>query len=607
MKIKNLFIIALLFVSQIVLAQAPEQFKYQAAARNSSGQVLANQNVSLRISIISNQPTGTVEYQETHDATTNEFGLFSLNVGTGTATMGTFATIDWGMDVYFMQVELDATGGSSYVDMGTTQMMSVPYALYAKNVENKNDADADPANELQTVSKVGNTVTLSNNGGTFTDEVNDADADATNEIQTISQSGNTVTLSNGGGSITINNTPDADGDPTNEIQTITKAGNTVTLSNNGGSFTDEVNDADADATNEIQDLSISGNTISLSNSTATITLPSSSSLWKQGSNNINPDSSKVMIGNNYLPSHLLQISPSSNQFSSNYTNNVLRLTGHNSWEHGARMNFGDANYVYIEEDRDDDMTLYADRIKMQTDSLKIGFGFPTGIDGAQLTFPNSFQGYSSSTGDPVFRGYQISNTGLLITNSPNGSWNVEMSALGANLDNGFFAVKDATGTNQAGIFVDANGDGIVFGDQKNFRIPHPTKPGKEIWYGSLEGPELAAYIRGTADLVNGEVFVAFPEHYGLVANHETMTVILTPLSANSKGLAVIEKAENGFRIKELNGGTGAYQVDWEVKCVRKGKEGYRPVRDASEAQSLSSLPIEEESAKPKRVKNKTQE
>jgi hypothetical protein len=189
MNIKNFFLLIafFFFTSQLAIAQSPEQFKYQAAARNSSGQVLSGQNVGIQVSIRSTSATGTIEYQETHTATTNDFGLFSLNIGTGTATMGTFSAVNWGSDDYFLQIELDAAGGTSYTDMGTTQLLSVPYALYAKNVENKDDADADATNEIQMLSKAGSTVTLSNGGCTFTDDVDDADADATNEIQTVSK------------------------------------------------------------------------------------------------------------------------------------------------------------------------------------------------------------------------------------------------------------------------------------------------------------------------------------------------------------------------------------------------------------------------------------
>ena len=136
---------------------------------------------------------------------------------------------------------LSITGGNS-VDLSGVQ-------------DGVNDADADPANELQTIAKVGSTVTLSNGGGSFTDAVNDADANPSNEIQTLSKVGSTVSLSNGGGSFT-DETNDADADPSNEFQTISKTGSTVTLSNGGGSFNDDTGTDD-------QRLSLAGTVLTI--------------------------------------------------------------------------------------------------------------------------------------------------------------------------------------------------------------------------------------------------------------------------------------------------------------------------------------------------------
>jgi hypothetical protein len=175
---------------------------------------------------------------------------------------------------------------------------------------------------------------------------------------------------------------------------------------------------------------------------------------------------------------------------------------------------------------------------------------------------------------------------------PNGNLNTRLSSLSTNPDHGYISVYDANGiggTDQkAGIYVNALGQGVVFGDIKNFRMPHPTQPGKEIWYACIEGPEAAAYCRGTGTLTNGEGAVHFTEEFSIVANETTMTVMLTPLSGESKGLAVIEKTAEGFKVKELLGGTGSYSFDWEVKAVRSGHEGFRVVRDASENMSAMS-------------------
>ncbi len=118
----------------VAMAQVPQQIPYQAVARNSTnGNVIPNQNISVRFTIHDQTAGGTTVYQETHHVTTNQFGLFTASVGGGTAVTGTLAGVNWGTGSKFLQVEIDAAGGSSYTDMGTTQLNSVPYALFAAN------------------------------------------------------------------------------------------------------------------------------------------------------------------------------------------------------------------------------------------------------------------------------------------------------------------------------------------------------------------------------------------------------------------------------------------------------------------------------------------
>ena len=128
-KIFNVFV--LLLLANIALAQAPQGIPYQAVARNSSGAILASTPISVRFTIRDSIATGAIKYRETHSVTTTAQGMFNVNVGQGTPVTGTFSGINWGTNAKFMQVEMDPAGGSSYIDMGTTQMMSVPYALYS--------------------------------------------------------------------------------------------------------------------------------------------------------------------------------------------------------------------------------------------------------------------------------------------------------------------------------------------------------------------------------------------------------------------------------------------------------------------------------------------
>ncbi len=126
-----LFAFCLLTFDFLLFAQAPQGIPYQAIARNASGVAIANTAVKVRFSIRDSIATGAIKYQETHSATTSALGLFSVNVGMGTVVSGTFSGINWGKNAKFLQVELNTTGGTTYTDLGTTQMMSVPYALFA--------------------------------------------------------------------------------------------------------------------------------------------------------------------------------------------------------------------------------------------------------------------------------------------------------------------------------------------------------------------------------------------------------------------------------------------------------------------------------------------
>ena len=119
------------FISSTTLAQ--NGINYQGAATDSDGAKLADQNISLRTSILQGGVDGTTSYSETHNTTSDQFGLFNVVIGQGEVVSGVFDSISWGADAHFLKVELDATGGSDYSLVSTTQMMSVPYAKYADN------------------------------------------------------------------------------------------------------------------------------------------------------------------------------------------------------------------------------------------------------------------------------------------------------------------------------------------------------------------------------------------------------------------------------------------------------------------------------------------
>jgi len=114
-------------------AQIPQAFNYQAVARNASGTLMANQGIAVKISILQGSSLGTLVYSERHTSTTNQFGLFTVAIGQGSVLSGTFNTITWNSSNYWLKVEMDPIGGTTYTAMGTSQLLTVPFAMYAAN------------------------------------------------------------------------------------------------------------------------------------------------------------------------------------------------------------------------------------------------------------------------------------------------------------------------------------------------------------------------------------------------------------------------------------------------------------------------------------------
>ncbi|WP_298118418.1 tail fiber domain-containing protein [Flavobacterium sp.] len=131
---KNIITLLLFcFFTSIALAQAPNKMSFQSVVRDGSGNLVANSNVGIKISILQTSASGTVVFSESHTVLTNANGLATLEIGNGTNISGTIAGINWATGPYFLKVESDPTGGTSYTISGTSELLSVPYALYAAN------------------------------------------------------------------------------------------------------------------------------------------------------------------------------------------------------------------------------------------------------------------------------------------------------------------------------------------------------------------------------------------------------------------------------------------------------------------------------------------
>jgi hypothetical protein len=146
-----LLVTALLLISKTGFTQDPEQFEYQAIVRNASGEAVVSRDVSYRFSILTGNVSGISVYSEIHNVTTDKSGLIDLTIGNGMNKTGNLSAIKWDSEKLFLKVESDITGGSDYIDIGTTQMIVIP--LNPEAGESKKSSLIIPEDELFIIRK----------------------------------------------------------------------------------------------------------------------------------------------------------------------------------------------------------------------------------------------------------------------------------------------------------------------------------------------------------------------------------------------------------------------------------------------------------------------
>jgi hypothetical protein len=514
------------------------------------------------------------------------------------------------------QVDLSSLEGGVGNDDQTLELQGTTLSIEGGNQvdlaslqDGTEDADADPANELQDLQLNGTTLSIENgnqvNLAALQDGTEDADADPTNELQTIQFDPNTNDLMISGGN-TINlplDVDDNDHSPTNELQTISLNGNNLLLSNGGGQVNlsglggsslwtefgnnniyslDDV--AIGFSESMLSTLEVKDDiTIRKSNGNATIDLFSATN-----GGNVNLYRGNGQGGSNNL---LASLGTSSVGGMLNIRNNSGILGEFNATSSGASLRLYNSSF-------EETVALSSFSSSSSLVLNQPGGGNSIIFGASSFGGIGTFFGAGSSAVASIGRDPGNTNQGLITLFSAGGNASVTVSGedggsieLSGNISDNVYigrsdnspnlgkvSVISAFNSERAGMYTTGLNEGVIFADVKNFRMDHPEQADKEIWYACVEGPEAGAYERGTSRLVNGVATITFPDHFGLVANHETMTVMLTPLSADCKGLAVIEKTAAGFTVKELFQGEGTYEFDWEVKCVRKGYENYQPVR-----------------------------
>ena len=159
-KIVLVSLITIVFITNLI-SQAPNMMSYQAVIWDATGYLVAEKMVSIKISILQGSVTGTSAFSETHRIQTNVNGLVSLMIGGGTNATGKIADINWGAGSYFLKTETDPTGGVNYNIVGTTQLISVPYAMHSNTSNNLNTPTPGLPGQVLTVAKDGNPIWVS--------------------------------------------------------------------------------------------------------------------------------------------------------------------------------------------------------------------------------------------------------------------------------------------------------------------------------------------------------------------------------------------------------------------------------------------------------------
>lgn len=579
---KSIYLALMLLFSIALQAQTPQAIKYQAVARNSSGSEITNSPVSVRFSILEGSVSGTMLYQETHNLTTNQFGLFNASLGLGFVAQGTFSQIDWATGTKFLKIELDETGGANYTDMGTSQLVSVPYSLYASKAGSVVNAPSLSINGNTLSIDGGNSVTLPSGGGggTYTagtgisingNVITNTSPDQTVSItgagistvtgtypnftvtstqvpQTLSLNGSNLSLSAGGGSVTL---PSGGGGTLNDAYNFGGAGAGRIVTANSGAV--EVNSSTASQASFRATHSGNGASIVAANTSASATFPTIQATTASSLNTV-----AAITGSTSNAAYAVagQVEASATAFAAVYGSNLRTNGGPGVYGQGFNGAAGEANNTQ-------------------------GFGvFGENIRAANGSRPSNVAAGIGSIGF----------VGTLAQTQINGG----VGALGINVapnrtgafDNagiegqGFVGVLGITNTPASGWGVLSSGDmgttqnliavgNLNVSGSKSFVIDHPFDPGnKYLKHFCIESNEVLNIYRGTVQLnANGEATITLPHYFEAI--NTNFSYQLTAIGSASPAIFVkSEIANNTFVIA---GGQPNQKISWQVTAERNDR------------------------------------
>ena len=613
-------IVFLFLKLQPVFSQVPKVINYQAVAFDGNGECIKNGDISVRLSIRDSGPFGSILYQEEHISIQTDInGLFKISMGeegsppTNAGEFDELGDIIWPDQERFFEVELDPSGGVNFNTVHIERLVSVPFALAAGNGKRYANSNQDEYiqfrgtnNNLNVViggigpagAKNHGRINVFNSLGEPKASIfshNGSGDEGSGAFRGFGKSGlrslelgpvDKISFPNNGSLQLFNVT---NGSEALKVDLKSHEGGYGFLSlfgpngskNIGLEVVENKNASNRGAIRIFDEEGLAKQFLGISNSSngiqylygpnGTRTVGLSSSSFTNS-----PDYGAVRIYDDAdFAKHFIGISGSSSA-------GVHRIYGPNR---NRNLEFSARSFL-------DDPNSGAIRIYNNNDVAKIYLGLNENGDGLLNLSKNN-------NGVKIRAHPNILGAGEIILSGLNGNPNIIIGNEGVDPDEGEITVRDGLGNVKVSIGIDGQGRGYVNAGTFNgtilgvkvhvVTIPCPKRDDRTIHYSSLEGPEMAIFERGTINLENGKAKVKFSDHFSSLVNSKTLTILLTPRSSTSKGLAASEYLDKGFSIQELWAGTGSYLVDWEAKGKRKGEESYQVIRKNELTVQSSSL------------------
>lgn len=591
---KLYFLVGALLLAGATFAQAPQKMTYQAVVRNSSNNLVVSSSIGMRVSILQGSATGTPVYVETHAATTNSNGLATVKIGGGTVVSGTFSTIDWSTGTYFVKTETDITGGTNYTIAGTSELLSVPYALYAEN--------AGVAGPQGPIGATGNGIssTVDNGDGTYTFNYTDGSSFTTSDLT--GATGPQGPAGNDGldgatgpmgpqGPAGIDGLDGATGPmgpqgPTGLTGPAGPAGpvagaDTQIIFNNAGAAGASANLTWNNATST---LNVTGKTVTNNLNLASAAGSGTRYLTTDNNGDISAVAFPGITGSGNNNYHAKWTA------SGTLVNSMIQDNGTS-----ASLNYpvqtNSQFFVYRQQvtangDGQNTLMGYRDRNSQNDGTAYSQAGSNTGVTG------HSFWGDQYSFGVGGWNYNDFSRCGGVIGGEINATYwgslgyrnsaavlfgvygsNAYSSGSGllptseiSGFGGGFFgnmigsASKGAViGQLNSGELFASYNSGNTYTTGKNIELVQTAGEAKTPVY-AVTSVEAKIYNNGTAELVNGEAYIPFDESYkALLGDKPVVTV--TP-NGNCNGVYIASVDKNGFRIKEMNNGTSTVTISW---------------------------------------------